>query len=111
MAWVAELVELGLLDELSAVGIPTAEALLHYPKLGQHIFGEPLGMDAGYSWPQFSIHRGGIAGVLYRGWSIASARIASIRVSPGALRASPWWRRVGRVCQPWDRTSGRSGRG
>jgi 2-polyprenyl-6-methoxyphenol hydroxylase-like FAD-dependent oxidoreductase len=53
---VRELVELGLLDELSAVGIPTSE-FFYYSKRGQQIYGEPLGVDAGYSWPQFSIHR------------------------------------------------------
>ena len=62
---VRELVELGLLDDLSAVGIPTAE-FFYYSKLGQQIFGEPLGVDAGYRWPQFSIHRGELLGVLYR---------------------------------------------
>ena len=62
---VRELVELGLLDDLSAVGIPTAE-FFYYSKLGQQIYGEPLGVDAGYSWPQFSIHRGELLGVLYR---------------------------------------------
>jgi 5-methylphenazine-1-carboxylate 1-monooxygenase len=62
---VRELVELGLLDELSAVGIPTAE-FFYYSKLGQQIWGEPLGVAAGYSWPQFSIHRGELLGVLYR---------------------------------------------
>ena len=60
-----ELAELGLLDDLSAVGIPTAE-FFYYSKLGQQIWGEPLGLAAGYRWPQFSIHRGELLGVLYR---------------------------------------------
>jgi 2-polyprenyl-6-methoxyphenol hydroxylase-like FAD-dependent oxidoreductase len=62
---VRELVELGLLDELSAIGIPTAE-FFYYSKLGQQIYGEPLGVAAGYSWPQFSIHRGELLGLLCR---------------------------------------------
>ena len=62
---VRELVELGLLDDLSAVGIPTAE-FFYYSKLGQQIYGEPLGVEAGYRWPQFSIHRGELLAVLYR---------------------------------------------
>jgi 2-polyprenyl-6-methoxyphenol hydroxylase-like FAD-dependent oxidoreductase len=62
---VRELAELGLLDELAAVGIPTAE-FFYYSKLGQRIWGEPLGVAAGYRWPQFSIHRGELLGVLYR---------------------------------------------
>jgi 5-methylphenazine-1-carboxylate 1-monooxygenase len=62
---VRELAELGLLDDLSAVGIPTAE-FFYYSKLGQQIWSEPLGVAAGYRWPQFSIHRGKLLGVLYR---------------------------------------------
>lgn len=60
-----ELTELGLLDELSAVGIPTAE-LVFYTKRGQRIWGESLGLAAGYRWPQISIHRGELLGILHR---------------------------------------------
>src|SRR5262249_7528053 len=60
-----ELTELGLLDELYAVGIPTAE-LAYYSRHGQRIWSEPRGLAAGYRWPQFSIHRGALLGVLYR---------------------------------------------
>jgi 5-methylphenazine-1-carboxylate 1-monooxygenase len=60
-----ELTELGLLDALDAVGIPTAE-LAYYSKHGQRIWGEPRGLAAGYRWPQFSIHRGQLLGVLHR---------------------------------------------
>ncbi|HBK04887.1 MAG TPA: flavin-dependent oxidoreductase [Acetobacteraceae bacterium] len=54
---VRELTELGLLDELVETGIPTAE-LAYYNKHGQRIWSEARGQDAGYRWPQFSIHRG-----------------------------------------------------
>ncbi len=60
-----ELTELGLLDELSAVAIPTAE-LAYYTKRGQRIWSEPRGVAAGYAWPQFSIHRGELLSLLYR---------------------------------------------
>ncbi|MFL6574165.1 MAG: flavin-dependent oxidoreductase [Burkholderiales bacterium] len=60
---VRELTELGLLDDLTAVGIPTAEYVL-YSKHGQRIWGEPRGLAAGYRWPQFSIHRGDLQAVL-----------------------------------------------
>jgi 5-methylphenazine-1-carboxylate 1-monooxygenase len=60
-----ELTELGLLDELYAVGIPTAE-LAYYSRHGQLIWSEPRGLAAGYRWPQFSIHRGELLGVLHR---------------------------------------------
>ena len=62
---IRELAELGLLDQLSAVGIPTAE-FSYFSRLGQWIWGEPLGMAAGYLWPQFSIHRGELLGILHR---------------------------------------------
>ena len=62
---VRELTELGLLDELSAVAIPTAE-LVYYSKHGQRIWGEARGLAAGYKWPQFSIHRGELLGILSR---------------------------------------------
>jgi 2-polyprenyl-6-methoxyphenol hydroxylase-like FAD-dependent oxidoreductase len=60
-----ELTELGLLDDLAAVGIPTAE-LVYYSKHGQRIWSEPRGIAAGYRWPQVSIHRGELLGVLHR---------------------------------------------
>ena len=62
---VRELTELNLLDELNGIGIPTAE-LVYYSKHGQRIWGEPRGIAAGYRWPQLSIHRGQLLGVLSR---------------------------------------------
>ena len=67
-----ELTELGLLDELAAAGIPTAE-LAYYSKHGQRIWSEPRGLAAGYRWPQYSIHRGPLLGVLHRAVLDASA--------------------------------------
>jgi 2-polyprenyl-6-methoxyphenol hydroxylase-like FAD-dependent oxidoreductase len=54
---VRELVELGLMDQLDASGVRTKE-LAYFSKRGQPIWSEPRGLDAGYKWPQFSIHRG-----------------------------------------------------
>jgi 2-polyprenyl-6-methoxyphenol hydroxylase-like FAD-dependent oxidoreductase len=54
---VRELCDLGLRDALAETAIPTAE-LAYYNKHGQRIWSEPRGMDGGYNWPQFSIHRG-----------------------------------------------------
>jgi 2-polyprenyl-6-methoxyphenol hydroxylase-like FAD-dependent oxidoreductase len=62
---IRELTELDLLDQLSAAGIPTAD-FTYFSRLGQRIWEEPLGMAAGYRWPQFSIHRGELLGVLHR---------------------------------------------
>lgn len=98
---VRELTELGLLDALSAVGIPTAE-FLTCSKLSQRIWHEPLGVAAGYRWPQFSIHRGELLGVLYRA---VTDRLGPRHVHPGHhlvhfgqdLRAGAWGEFVDRA--------------
>lgn len=51
------LTELGLAEELKKTGIPTAE-LMYVNKFGQEIWQEDRGINAGYRWPQYSIHRG-----------------------------------------------------
>jgi 5-methylphenazine-1-carboxylate 1-monooxygenase len=76
---VRELAELDLLDELTATGIATAE-LVFYSKLGQRIWAEPRGLLAGYRWPQLSIHRGELLGVLHRA---VLARLGGERVQTG----------------------------
>ena len=60
---IKELAELGLLDTLDQVGVRTRE-LIYTNRLGQEIWREPRGCDAGYDYPQFSIHRGRLQGVL-----------------------------------------------
>src|ERR1700742_2291216 len=60
---VRELVELGLMDQLDASGVRTKN-LAYSPKRGQPIWSEPRGLDAGYKWPQFSIHRGTLQQIL-----------------------------------------------
>ena len=54
---VRELAELGLLPALDAVGVRTKESVF-FTEHGQLIFREAAGLDAGYDWPQYSIHRG-----------------------------------------------------
>ena len=54
---VRELTELGLGEELAALGVPTAE-LVYFDRFGSRIWSEPRGRDAGYHWPQYSVHRG-----------------------------------------------------
>ncbi|WP_026576260.1 flavin-dependent oxidoreductase [Bacillus sp. UNC438CL73TsuS30] len=51
------LTELGLTDKLNKIGLPTAE-LIYVNQFGQKIWQEARGIDAGYRWPQYSIHRG-----------------------------------------------------
>src|SRR3954469_1211829 len=53
---VRELTELGLGDALEDTGIATRRLSLRN-KFGQLIHTERRGLDAGYRWPQYSIHR------------------------------------------------------
>jgi 2-polyprenyl-6-methoxyphenol hydroxylase-like FAD-dependent oxidoreductase len=62
---VRELFELGLEAELDRVGIRTRDYGF-YTKTGLEIWTEPRGLDAGYRWPQFSVHRGRFQMALYR---------------------------------------------
>ncbi len=62
---VRELSELGLLDDLLATGVPTEE-YVYFSKHGQMVWREPLGLANGYRWPQISIHRGALLGILHR---------------------------------------------
>ncbi|MEO9517607.1 MAG: flavin-dependent oxidoreductase [Paracoccaceae bacterium] len=54
---VRELIELGLSDLLDGIGIRTQDYGF-YTKSGVEIWTEPRGLDAGYRWPQYSVHRG-----------------------------------------------------
>lgn len=60
---VKELAELGLLERLDEVAIRTEE-LTYAHRLGQPILHKPCGLTAGFTLPQFSIHRGRLQGVL-----------------------------------------------
>ena len=60
---VRELDELGLLTALDAVAVRTRESVF-FNRHGQLIYREPAGLEAGYDWPQFSIHRGDLQSLL-----------------------------------------------
>jgi 2-polyprenyl-6-methoxyphenol hydroxylase-like FAD-dependent oxidoreductase len=57
--------DLGLQDELDRSAIRTKD-LSYYNKFGQLIWREARGLEAGYNWPQYSIHRGRLQGILLR---------------------------------------------
>ena len=61
---IKELAELGLLDALDCVAIRTYE-LIYTNRFGQDLWRELRGRDAGYDYPQLSIHRGKLQGLLY----------------------------------------------
>ncbi|HET9082725.1 MAG TPA: flavin-dependent oxidoreductase [Trebonia sp.] len=48
---------LGLRDALANAAVTTKESVF-FTRHGQLIYREPAGLDAGYAWPQFSVHRG-----------------------------------------------------
>src|SRR5690349_15538932 len=54
---VSELYELGLGDKLSQLAVaPTS--ISYYDTNGALLFREPRGIDGGYGYPQYSVHRG-----------------------------------------------------
>ena len=54
---IKELADLGLLEALDRTAIRTHE-LIYKNSHGQEILRQTRGLDAGYDYPQFSIHRG-----------------------------------------------------
>ncbi|HEY5308946.1 MAG TPA: flavin-dependent oxidoreductase, partial [Casimicrobiaceae bacterium] len=63
---VRELYDLGIGEsELDAVGVPAKEWVL-VGLNGKDVYSEPRGMLAGYRWPQYAVHRGGLQMLMYR---------------------------------------------
>jgi 2-polyprenyl-6-methoxyphenol hydroxylase-like FAD-dependent oxidoreductase len=75
---VRELYELGFAsDSLDAIGIQTREFVL-VGLNGNEVYSEWRGLRAGYKWPQYSVHRGGLQMLLYRA--------AVERLGPASIR-------------------------
>ena len=72
--------ELGLLDDLAAVGIPTAE-FVYYSKRGQRIWREPLGMATDI---------GGLRSpsIVGRSWVSSTGRWSSVWASSASMLAT-----------------------
>ena len=63
---VRELIDLGIgTDILDSVGLPALEWAL-VGLNGAEIHAEPRGLEAGYRWPQYAVHRGRFHMALYR---------------------------------------------
>lgn len=73
---VRELIELGLHERLDAAGVATRE-LAYFSKRGRPIWSEPRGLEAGYKWPQFSIHRGTLQQILLE---VATERLGAANI-------------------------------
>src|SRR5215467_10597814 len=76
---IKELAQLGLLSKLDQAGIRTHE-LFYMNRSGQEIWREPRGTDAGFEYPQFSIHRGRLQAVIYQA---ARERLGDFRICTG----------------------------
>ncbi len=102
-----ELIELGLLDKLDQSAVRTKE-LAYFSKHGKPIWSEPRGLEAGYKWPQFSIHRGTLQQILL---DAAIERLGRRRTSSPAIisPAGPRHdrRRARRLHRQGDRQIGR----
>ena len=78
---VRELYDLGITQaELDRVGVPAKEWAL-VGLNGNDIYSEPRGVDAGYNWPQYAVHRGQFHMLLY---DAVVARLGSDAVKLGA---------------------------
>jgi 2-polyprenyl-6-methoxyphenol hydroxylase-like FAD-dependent oxidoreductase len=63
---VRELYELDIgADRLGAIGLPAREWAL-VGLNGKDVYSEPRGLLAGYRWPQYAVHRGGLQMLLHR---------------------------------------------
>jgi len=76
---IKELAELDLLKRLDQVAVRTHE-LFYMNRDGQVIWREPRGTDAGFEFPQFSIHRGRLQSVIYEA---VRARLGESRIHTG----------------------------
>jgi len=89
-----ELSRLGLEPALARVAVSTRESAF-FNRFGQLIYREPAGRDAGYEWPQLSIHRGDLQQVLLdavidrmgRGAVVTDARCTGVEQLPGRATA------------------------
>ena len=71
--------QLGAMAPLLEIGIQTRE-LIYFNRLGQRIWYEPRGREAGYRWPQISIHRGELQLSLHK---IVQDRLGANRIHLG----------------------------
>jgi len=102
---VRELSELDLEGELARSGLLTRE-LAYYDASGQLIWAEPRGLEAGYRWPQYSIHRGQLQRILVEA---VGKRLGQSAIKTGQRVTSVIQESAGQVhIEAVDQFSGRS---
>jgi len=101
---VRELYEMGFEPaQLDEIGVQTQEFALVGVN-GKNVYVEPRGLKAGYRWPQYSVHRGGLQMLLYRavlerlgeGAVRTGVRVAGYRNHAGGVSAQIESRAAGR---------------
>ncbi|OCW58240.1 flavin-dependent oxidoreductase [Hoeflea olei] len=81
---IRELIDLGLEACFDEIGIRTRE-VAYFSKHGRRIWAEPRGLEAGYNWPQLSVHRGKLQLTLLK----------AVRDRLGADAVETGWKAVG----------------
>ena len=90
---VRELYEMGFgPEDLDDIGVQTREWTL-VGLNGKDVYAEPRGLEAGYRWPQYSVHRGGLQMLLHRA---ALERLGTNAVRTG-MRVTGYRNHVGGV--------------
>lgn len=74
-----EFAALGVADAIERDGVVIAESAF-FNRFGQRIYGEPRGRDAGYPFPEVSIHRGRLHTIL---WHAVVARLGPEAIATG----------------------------
>lgn len=101
---VKELADLGLMADLDAQGIRTRK-LIYANRLGQVVWSELRGVDAGYDYPQISIHRGSLLGLVHKA---AVARLGRDAIRTGSRVTGFRQSEDGVVVELSDRNGARS---
>lgn len=99
---VRELHELELGAALDDCAIATSTAV-HLDRFGNHIWSEPRGLAAGHPWPQYSVHRGELQGLLL---DLVRRRLGSDAVREGMVLQSFAEDTDGVRCRFLDRAAG-----
>jgi 2-polyprenyl-6-methoxyphenol hydroxylase-like FAD-dependent oxidoreductase len=101
---VRELYEMGFGPaDLDRIGVQTQEFAL-VGLNGKDVYAEPRGLKAGYRWPQYSVHRGGLQMMLYKatvdrlgeGAVRTGVRVTGYRNHPGGVKVQVESRAAGR---------------
>jgi len=101
---VRELYEMGFGPaDLDRIGVQTQEFAL-VGLNGKDVYSEPRGLKAGYRWPQYSVHRGGLQMMLYRATVQrlgedavrTGVRVTGYRNHPGGVKVQVESRAAGR---------------